>query len=151
MGSGIHWEISYHAVIRNNLIEDEGYSPDGTSFWYGGGILVSNSSDVEVYGNTVKDCVNGIGGTETDRGVDSKTGVPYNLKNLYVHNNTITQQTGFAAGIVRADAFDDSVYTSWGNHFKDNTYNLSDSTYPYFYWLLQKWTYAQWQMYASEH
>ena len=75
-GSGIHWEISYHAVIRNNRIEDDGISPDGTGFWYGGGILVSNSSDVEVYGNTVTDCTNGIGGTEADRGVDSKTGDP---------------------------------------------------------------------------
>ena len=150
-GSGIHWEISYHAVIRNNRIEDDGISPDGTGFWYGGGILVSNSSDVEVYGNTVTDCTNGIGGTEADRGVDSKTGVPYNLKNLYVHDNTITQKTGFAAGIVKADAFDDSVYSAWGNHFKDNTYSLSDSTYPYFFWLGQKWTLAQWQTYVSEH
>ncbi len=150
-GSGIHWEISYHAVIRNNLIENDGYSPDGTGFWYGGGILVSNSSDVEVYGNTVTDCTNGIGGTEADRGVDSKTGVPYNLKNLYVHDNTITQKTGFAAGIVKADAFDDSVFTTWGNHFQNNTYNLSDLSQPYFVWLGQLWTHAQWEEYASEH
>lgn len=150
-GSGIHYEISYHGVIRNNLIENDGFSPEGTSFWYGGGILVSNSSDVEVYGNTVKDCLNGIGGTQTDRGVDSKTGLPYALKNLYVHNNTISQQTGIAAGIVVGSAFDNSVYTSWGNHFTDNTYNLSDSNYSYFYWLDQKWTLAQWQTYTSEH
>ncbi len=151
VGSGIHYEISYHAVISNNQIEDDGISPDGTGFWYGGGILVSNSSDVEVYGNTVTDCTNGIGGTQADRGIDTRTGLPYDLKNLYVHNNTITQQTGYAAGIVKAAIFDDSVYTIWGNHFKDNAYNLSDPAYPYFYWLDQQWTLAQWQTYASEH
>lgn len=150
-GNGIHYEISYHGVIRNNLIEDEGSSPEGTSFWYGGGILISNSSDVDVYGNTVTDCVNGIGGTQADRGVDSKTGLPYTLKNLNVHNNTITQQTGFAAGIVVGSGFDSSVYTLWGNHFVNNTFNLSDPTRSCFYWLLETWTFAQWQTYASEH
>ena len=150
-GSGIHYEISYHAVIRNNLIENDGYSPDGTSFWYGGGILVSNSSDVEVYGNTVRDCMNGIGGTQAVRGTNEKTGLPYNLQNLYVHNNTITQQSGYAAGIVKASTFDNSVFTIWSNHLKDNTFNLSDSTYLYFCWLDQYWTYAQWQMYDAEH
>jgi hypothetical protein len=144
ISSGIHWEISYHAIIRNNLVEDEGYSPLGTSFWYGGGILVSNSTDVEVYGNTVKDCVNGIGGTETDRGVDSKTGVPYNLKNLYVHNNTITQQTGFAAGIVKSSKLDDSVFTFWNNRFINNTYHLGSEAGRFFEWLNSPQTLAAW-------
>ena len=112
--------------------------------------LVLNSSAVEVYGNTVTDCTNGIGGTQADRGTDARTGLPYNLKNLYVHNNTIPQQTGFAGGIAKSSTFDDSVCTSWGNHFQNNSYSLSDTRYPYFYWLDQKWTHAQWQMYASE-
>jgi Right handed beta helix region len=149
--AGIIHEISYHAVIENNLIENDGYSPNGTSFWYGGGILVSNSSDVEIYSNTVTDCMNGIGGIQADRGTDPNTGLPYTLQNLNIHNNIITQQTGDAAGIVKASTFDDSVYTSWGNHLQDNTYNLSDLTYLYFYWLDQNWTFTQWQTYASEH
>ncbi|TAM82840.1 MAG: right-handed parallel beta-helix repeat-containing protein [Acidobacteria bacterium] len=150
-GSGIHYEISYHGVIRNNVIEDDGFSPDGTNFWYGGGILVSNSSDVEVYGNTVTNCMNGIGGTQTDRGTNARTGATYNLQNLYVHNNTVTQQTGYAAGIEKGSAFDNSVFTIWSNHFQNNTFNLASATYAYFCWLGQNWTYAQWQMYASEH
>jgi len=145
IGSGIHYEISYHAVIRNNLIEDDGYSPDGTGFWYGGGILVSNSSDVEVYGNTVRDCMNGIGGTQADRGVDSKTGLPYTLKNLYVHNNTITQQTGFAAGIVKSSKLDNSVFTSWNNRFINNTYHLGSKAGKFFEWLNSPQTLAAWQ------
>lgn len=151
VGSGIHYEISYHAVIKNNVVEEDGVLPKGEGFMYGAGILVSNSSDVEVYGNTVRDCMNGIGGAQADRGTDPKTGLPYELKNFYVHNNSITQQEGYASGIMKANLFDGSVYTLWGNHFKDNTYNLSDPSYLYFYWLGQKWTYAQWQTYASEH
>lgn len=149
---GIHYEISYNGVIKNNLVEDDGtLNPGPTAPWYGGGIIVSNSANVEVSGNTVTDCSNGIFGTYADRGSDTKSGAPYTLKNLSVHNNTITQKTGMAEGIVRASKFDDSVYTSWGNHFADNTFNLSDATYQYFYWLLQYWTYSQWQTYASEH
>lgn len=151
IGSGIHYEISYNGVVSGNTVEDDGSSPQGTSFWYGSGILISNSSNVQVYGNTVTDCSNGIGGTQADRGTDPKTGTVYTLQNLYVHNNVITQKTGYAAGIVKASVFDDSVYTSWGNHYQDNTYYLSDPSYPYFYWLDQNWTYAQWQMYTSEH
>lgn len=151
IGSGIHYEISYDGVISGNTVENDGSSPLGTSFWYGAGILISNSSNVQVYGNTVTNCMNGIGGTQTDRGTDSKTGTVYTLQNLYVHDNIITQKTGYAAGIVKGSAFDDSVYTNWGNHFQNNTYYLSDHSYPYFYWLGQNWTYAQWQTYASEH
>ncbi|HEX5410749.1 MAG TPA: right-handed parallel beta-helix repeat-containing protein [Terriglobia bacterium] len=151
IGSGIHYEISYNGVISGNTVENDGSSPQGTSFWYGAGILISNASNVQVYGNTVTNCMNGIGGTQTDRGTDAKTGTVYTLQNLYVHDNVITQKSGYAAGIIKASLFDDSVYTSWGNHLQNNTYYLSDPSYPYFYWLDQNWIYAQWQTYTSEH
>ncbi len=114
------------------------------------GILVSNSSDVEVYGNIVTNCVNGIAGIQADRGL-APDGTPYTLKNLNVHDNTITQQVNYAAGIVKGATFDDSVYTSWGNHFQNNTFNLSDPNGKYFYWLGQPWTYDQWVTYTSLH
>ncbi len=145
VGSGIHYELSYHGVIKNNVIEDDGFSPQGKSFWYGGGILVSNSSDVEVYGNTVTDCMNGIGGTETNRGVDQRTGLPYKLQNLYVHNNIITQQTGMAAGIVKSALLDNSVFTSWNNRFSDNTYHLGTKAGKYFEWMNAAQTRAEWE------
>jgi hypothetical protein len=83
----------------------------------------------------VKDCMNGIGGTQTVRGTNAKTGATYNLKNLYVHDNTITQKTGRAAGIVRSSRLDDSVFTSWNNRFVNNTYHLGSSSGKYFEWL----------------
>jgi hypothetical protein len=100
---------------------------------------------VEVYGNTVTDCTNGIGGTEADRGVDSKTGIPYNLKNLYVHDNTITQKTGFAAGIVKSSKLDNSVFTSWNNRFSNNTYHLGSKAGRFFEWLNSPQALAAWQ------
>jgi hypothetical protein len=137
-------------VIRDNLIEDDEFSSHGASFWYGGEILISNSSDVEVYGNTVTDCMNGIVETQANRGTDPNTGLLYTLKNLYIHNNVITQQVNHAEGIVKASTFDDSVYTSWNNHFQNETYTLSDASHPYFYWLDPDWTHATWLEYASE-
>jgi hypothetical protein len=148
--AGIMHEISFHATIRNNLVEDDGFTPSGTSIWYGNGILVSNSSDVEVYGNTVTNCVNGIAGIQSERG-NAPDGTPYTLKNLNVHDNTVTQQANYAAGIVKSAVFDNSVYTSWNNHFQNNTFILSVSTGKYFYWLGEPWTYDQWLAYSSLH
>ena len=151
MGSGIHYEISYHAVIKNNLVEDDGFSRDGSSFWYGGGILVSNSSDVEVYGNTVTDCTNGIGGTQANRGANARTGLAYNLQNLYVHNNIITQNKGAAAGIVKSSLLNNSVFTSWNNRFTNNTFHLRTRDGKYFEWMNEAETLAAWQERGWNH
>ncbi|HEX5410613.1 MAG TPA: hypothetical protein VFZ27_02005, partial [Terriglobia bacterium] len=121
-----------------------------TTFWYGGGIVVSNSENVEVYGNTVKDCMNGIGGTQGVRGTNAKTGATYNLKNLYVHDNTIIQKTGSAAGIVKSSRLDDSVFTSWNNRFVKNTYHLESSAEKYFVWLNAAQTLAAWERHVGD-
>lgn len=143
--SGILYEISYHAVIRNNLIEDDGFSPGGTSLLYGAGILILNSSDVEVYGNTVTDCMNGIGGTETNRGNNPKTHSPFELRNIYVHNNIITQNTGTAAGILKSGSPDNSVFTSWKNRFDSNTFHLANKAGRYFQWMNTAQTLPEWE------
>ena len=60
----------------------------------------------------------------TNRG-NNPNGQPYLLQNLDVINNTITQTTGTAAGIMVGGGYDNSVYTSWNNHFQNNTFNLA--------------------------
>jgi hypothetical protein len=83
---------------------------------------------------------------------DNPNGQPYLLQDLEVTNNTITQTTGYAAGIVVGGGYDNSVYTSWNNHFQDNSFNLAQpATYDYFFWLGEPWTLATWDNYASEH
>jgi hypothetical protein len=149
--AGILHEISFNANITGNYIFNDGFTPSGPSLWYGAGILISNSSNVTVHGNTVINCMNGIGGIMTNRG-NNPNGQPYLLQKLDVTDNTVTQTTGTAAGIVVGGGYDNSVYTSWNNHFQENTFNLSQpATYYYFYWLNEPWTLATWNKYASEH
>ena len=49
---GIKHEISYDAIIRNNIVAGNGGSFD--EWLWGSQILVQNSSNVEVYGNFVE-------------------------------------------------------------------------------------------------
>ncbi|HXH49054.1 MAG TPA: hypothetical protein VNM47_06880, partial [Terriglobia bacterium] len=97
------------------------------------------------------DCMNGIGGTQAVRGTNEKTGLPYNLQNLYVHNNTITQQSGYAAGIVKSSRLDDSIFTSWNNRFVDNAYHLGSMAGRFFAWLNSAQTLATWQGHSWAH
>ena len=58
---GILYEISQDAIIRNNRIYRNGF---GSSGWYwGGGITVASSANVEVYGNRLSGNYNGITGS----------------------------------------------------------------------------------------
>jgi Right handed beta helix region len=142
--AGILHEISYHAVIRDNTIENDGFDgPGKQSPWYGAGIIITGSENVEVYGNTVTDCMNGIVGLQPNR--TSVNGNPYSLRNLSVHDNVITQKAGVAAGILASKAFGNSVYTSCGNRFANNTFHLANASGRYFRWMDAPETLAAWR------
>lgn len=142
--AGILHEISHHAVIRDNIVEDDGFNQSHkTSPWYGAGILISTSDGVDVYGNTVVDCMNGIIGIQANR--RSHSGQRYFLKNLYVHNNEITQANGIAAGIVRSAGFDDSVFRTRHNRFTGNIFHLNVADGRYFAWMNSFLTFTQWK------
>ena len=147
--AGIFVEISYNETIRYNYITNDGFNPSGTSIWWGAGILVNSSPGIQIYGNIVKYCMNGIGGIQTDRGTG--TYGPYLIQNLNVYGNTITQVNGTAEGIVKSSDYDDSIYTSWNNHFQNDTYYLSYPNNNYFYWLDAYHTLAWWDEYDSLH
>jgi parallel beta-helix repeat protein len=114
-GPGIFHEISYEAVIRNNTVRGNAHD------FYIGGILIANSSGVEVYGNTVTDNDGGIIGLEDDR---SAYGVFLAVTGLWVHDNSIAY-TGGVSGL-------------WSNHgtgiyqrdnrFDRNTYTVTSAT-----------------------
>ena len=143
--AGIFHEVSYRAVIRSNTIEEDGSDAEGRdSPWFGAGIIVSGSSDVEVYGNHVVNCLNGIVGQQPDRTSD-RTGSPYLLRNLYVHDNDVSQTDGIAAGIVRSQRADDSVFTSRNNRFLNNHYQLRSPSKPTFIWQNARWTLSEWK------
>ena len=133
--AGIFHEISYKGVIRNNVVEDDGFNPNGkTAPWYGAGIIVTASEDVEIYGNTVTNCMNGIVALQTDRGGSKQRGTPYIVRNLYVHDNVITQNQGIAAGIMRSGSTGDAVYNQWNNRFANNQFHLADEHAKAFAW-----------------
>ena len=143
--AGILHEISYHAIIRDNLIENDGFSDyQKTAPWYGAGIVISASSDVEVYGNRVTGCMNGIVGIQPQREL-SQRGTPYLLQNLNVHDNTIAQSQGVAAGILRAGALGDEVFVSRNNRFVNNQFNLADPRARNFAWMGKQLSYGDWK------
>jgi parallel beta-helix repeat protein len=150
--SGIFHEISYQAIIRNNTISRNGTSKP-TSFWVdGAGILVSSSSDVEVYGNTLVDNFQGITGLEGNRG--SGLYGAWILKNLYVHNNDVTQSGTTASGTGRTGVEQTgggtSAFTSANNKFASNTYRLGTAVPQRFFWMHQNVDDNGWKGYGQD-
>jgi hypothetical protein len=145
LGPGIQHEISFDAKIFNNLLENDGYSigRGSDSMWWGAGIFVLNSSNVEIYNNTLTNCMNGIGGLLYNRGISKTYGVTYLLKNLNVHNNTVDAVSGIGAGILR-NAYDNSVFTAWNNRFRSNSYSIGTTTNQ-FDWMNAGLSWKQWQ------
>lgn len=133
--AGILSEISTNITVKGNYIFDDGFNPSGTGPWWGAGILIVDSSTVSVYSNTVVNCMNGIVGLIESRG-EGPNGQPYELQNVSVEGNTITQATGTAAGIaIDGSGVGNAVYTSMNNIFLDNTYRLGVAGGDYLYWM----------------
>jgi hypothetical protein len=112
-GAGIFEEISSDAIIRDNVVRGNGFT---MGVWLlDGGVTVSASSNVQVYGNTVIDNYNGITGIMQDRGPG------HTLAKVSVHDNTIRMKqglTGISSGVPGA------WFASVGNQFSHNTYVL---------------------------
>ncbi len=142
--AGIFHEISYAAVIRNNIARRNGTKAVPPNALTGSGILVSVSSDVEVYGNTVSDNHNGITAIQATR----ETGMfgQHALRNVHVHDNTITMPYGLTGIVTRGlkRFFDSATYRRQGNRFRANTYHLGRNP-QYFQWRNGKRTEAQWR------
>jgi parallel beta-helix repeat protein len=79
-GEGIRHEISYDAVIRNNIVKGN-YA----------GIVVSLSSNVDLSGNSVEVPANGVDGIRIANGNRGMGGYgPRVSHDVHVHNNVIT-------------------------------------------------------------
>jgi len=129
-GPGIFEEISCNAVIRNNTVKRNGFGMPG---WVdGAGILVNDSPNVEIYGNTVIDNHDGIAATQSEReetagNCDAITQGTISLRNLWVHDNYIKMIEG-QSGIAGGPVLD-------SNRFDRNTYKLDPSaTEEYYRW-----------------
>jgi len=162
--AGIQHEISWDAVIRYNLLENEtAVFPqyESTSTWANYAIGILNSSNVQIYGNTITNCVNGVSGVLGVRSHNSAygphAGQPYLLQNLDIHDNTFAQISNSAAGVVKASNYDNSVYTIWNNHFTNDSYSLPEASGLYFTWMdssdknaYAAYTWTQWQSFGND-
>ena len=141
---GIVHEISYAAVIRNNIVRRNGLR-DPRGWYWRAGIMVLNSPDVEVYGNTVEDNPNAIVAINQNRGTGALG--PYIVMNLWVHDNRVRMQVG-QTGVVQ-DIGDNAVFTSRNNHFDRNTYTLGPNA-RYFVWMNGTRTEGEWRTYGLD-
>ncbi len=122
--AGIFYEASFSAIIRNNVIEHNGFTYHEDSIYYGGGIRLMSSADVEIYGNTILNNRHGIIAINVDKGSSPRGLGKFEVRNLNAHNNTILQDQGIASGI-RDDTGTGQAYTSGSNNrFDYNTYQL---------------------------
>jgi hypothetical protein len=119
--AGIFHEISYDAVIRNNIVN--GTRSPVLNWVSGAGILVSNSRNVEVYGNRLEGNHQGITGLMTNRG-GGRHG-PWELVNLNVHDNESINTAG-RHGIIQ-NVGDRGYFTNRNNRYTNNTYRGATS------------------------
>lgn len=140
---GIFHEISYSAIIRNNILRRNGFGyPDWIA---GAGILVAASSDVEVYNNILEENADGIGAMQQNRG--SGAYGPYQVTNLRVHDNVLVANGGWT-GVVQ-DVGDMSIFVSRNNAFYHNEYHLGPGLTP-FTWMNADLTEYGWQTYGQD-
>lgn len=145
-GPGIYDEISYNATITNNLVVGNGMPSapgrdrDQGWGWFAGIQLrasggLSSSSPLIIAGNTVIDNFNGISllqspspdacvNTLNDQGLYG----PCHIRNVIVKNNYITMSQG-ATGALQ-DGTNNSIFTSWNNHWLDNHYCVVSAVHP---------------------
>jgi parallel beta-helix repeat protein len=122
--SGIFHEISFKAVIRNNVLRNNGKGDRGW-FW-GADITIAASQDVEVTGNTVTVAPGGCGIMLIDQG-RRDDGKIYKTRNNTVRANEMTFEGAACAGGVsdtKPDNENFAIITDGNNRFDGNTYRV---------------------------
>jgi parallel beta-helix repeat protein len=113
-GPGIHYELSWDAVISNNTVRNNNSLNLNKSCYYRAQIDINTSQGLDIYGNTVSTGTgqNGICLASQNRGLSSP--YPTSLANVTVHNNTITMTgsstTGLKGGTGNNITFDYDTY-----------------------------------------
>ena len=147
--TGIFYEISYRAIIRNNIVQRNGFSQPEPAWVLGAGIMLANSSDVEIYGNTVVNNRQGITAYHQLRGVtpyEVSLPKPYGsweTRNNYIHDNAVTMTVGMT-GMAQNLDLSLSMFTNWNNRFSNNRYVIPTSNLLPFAWGNNRITPGQW-------
>jgi hypothetical protein len=122
---GIFHEISFKAVIRNNVVRHNGRGRRGW-FWRAE-IGVAASQDVEVNNNTLTIAAGGCGIVLIDQGRRTNDGREYKTRNNTVRNNDLTFEGAACAGGVSDVSPEDenfAIITNGNNNFDSNVYRV---------------------------
>lgn len=128
---GIFHEISFNAVIRNNIVRHNA-SANRKWFW-GTDIGVAASQDVEVTGNTITTAAGGCAIMLFDQGRRSDNGTEYKTRNNSVRSNAITFEGAPCAGGASDTTQNDEnfdIITKGNNRFDGNVYRAPRGSGP---------------------
>jgi parallel beta-helix repeat protein len=147
---GIAHEISYAAVIRNNLVSNNG--PADCIWLWASQIQIQNSQKVSIYDNTVvtsaSTCGNAIGLIHQARG-DGEFG-PYVTRDNKIFRNLIVERGSSTAAGAVADHDAGSVFDG-NNTFDANVYLVPDIKVDRWYWGGRKRTWDDFRQLGHEN
>ncbi|KWV55987.1 hypothetical protein AS156_05090 [Bradyrhizobium macuxiense] len=132
--AGIFHEISFSAIIRNNIVRHNGTGKTGL---WGDNILVAASQDVEIVGNTLIVDDGKCGIVLVDQGRRTHSGATYKTRNNKVHGNDTTFEGAACAGAasdVEPDDENSLIIENGNNLFDDNTYRVPRNAPVRFEW-----------------
>jgi hypothetical protein len=128
--NGIFHEISFKAVVRNNVLR---HNDRGTRGWFWSAeILLAASQDVEVSGNTLLIAPGTCGIMLLDQGRNDN-GRKYKTRDNTIHANEMTFEGAACAGGVSDTKPDDenfAIIPDGNNRFDGNTYRVPRSSEP---------------------
>ncbi len=134
---GIRVEVSYKLTITNNTVRNNKR----------GGITVLNTPDATIAGNNVSGNAGGaITLGNTGRKDPASALGAHQIRNAYVHDNTMSLTPNGLAGLREAEKpLNLAVFTSWNNRFLNNHYTIPGSSATRaFLWKGTRVTWAQW-------
>jgi hypothetical protein len=125
LDAGIFHEISFEAVIRDNVLRHNG-TADRPWYW-GADILIAASRDVMIQGNVVHSGLKRCGIMLIDQSRPNQDGGRYETRNVLISGNDLTfDGHGCAGGASDAPEGDPNelIIENGGNVFSNNTYRI---------------------------
>jgi parallel beta-helix repeat protein len=145
--TGILYETSFDAVIRNNVVRNNAAAYAGESCFWASQIHLNDSQNVEIYGNTVASSngSNGICAVDIDRTLIASASAK--VANLYVHDNVVKVRLTGTTGLVgRPSSYDASAK----NRFTHNTYYVTDKSNKSWAWSTYPVRWSRWRRYGND-
>jgi hypothetical protein len=130
-GDGIFHEISFNAIIRNNVVRHNSIA--NRRWFWGDEILVAASQDVEVYGNTITVSAGGCAIMLVDQSRRMERGGKYKTRNNTVRDNEVLfEGPACAGGASDAEPGDENftIITEGNNRFDRNVYRVPRASAP---------------------